>query len=149
MLVAAWESSTLINRACQHSLSTPRRGGEHAIGGGGLVVLLEQAADLEHVRAAEPVPRHGLRCVDLGSAAGDPVQSRELRSAGGRGEAVQIGGDRMLEVIEAKGVLGLSGSQVENLSRCRRSPCSRCRSSNASLVQPCPEPGLQVQERDS
>jgi hypothetical protein len=92
-------------------------------------VLLEQSSDLEHVGAAEPVPRHRLHRVELGGAAGYPVQSRELRSAGGRGEAVQITGDWMLEVIEAKAVLGRWGGQLEDVSRRHRPPCSRCPSS--------------------
>src|SRR5439155_7617286 len=48
--------------------------GEHAIGGGRLVVLLEQAPDPEHVGAAEPLPGQGLGRIDLGSTASDPVQ---------------------------------------------------------------------------
>jgi hypothetical protein len=56
--------------------------GEHAVGGGRLVVLLEQAPDLEHVRPTQPLPGHGLRSEDLSGATGNPVQGGELRSPG-------------------------------------------------------------------
>jgi hypothetical protein len=41
-------------------------GGQHAVSRAGPVILLEQGADLEHVRPAQALPGHGLGRVHLG-----------------------------------------------------------------------------------
>jgi hypothetical protein len=53
-------------------------GGQHAVGGGALVVVLEELAEAEHVVEAELVPGHGLGGVDRGGAACDRLQGGEL-----------------------------------------------------------------------
>ena len=88
---------------------------EHAISGGGKVILLEQAPDLEHMGAAEPLPGHGFGVEDLGRAAGDRLQGRQLRPPRGRSQAVQVGGDRVLEVTEVVWLFGIQSDQIEDM----------------------------------
>jgi hypothetical protein len=58
MLVAAWVLDAH-QLGLPAFLQYPAQRGEHAVGGGGLVVLLEQTSDPEHLGASEPVPGHG------------------------------------------------------------------------------------------